>query len=119
MVKNILELFQSPELQYEEAPQYILVKIQAIEDKGKSLFKTTREEKMDCLSVQFSSVTQLCPTLYDPMNRSTPGLPIHHQLLEFTQTRAHRVSDAIQPSHPLLAPSPPAPSPSQHEGLFQ
>ena len=72
-----------------------------------------------CVSVQFSSVTQSCLTLWDPMNRSTPGLPVHHQLLEFTQTHVHRVSDAIQPSHPLLSPSPPAPSPSQHQGLFQ
>ena len=61
---------------------------------------------------QFSSVAQLCPTLCDPMNRSTPGLPVHHQILEFTQTRVHRVSDAIQPSHPLSSPSPPAPNPS-------
>ena len=53
------------------------------------------------------------------MNRSTPGLPVHHQLLEFTQTHVHRVNDAVQPSHPLLSPSPPAPSPSQHQGLFQ
>ena len=57
-------------------------------------------------SVQFSPVTQLCPTLCDPMNRSMPGLPVHHQLLEFTHTHVHRVSDAIQPSHPLLSPSP-------------
>ena len=64
------------------------------------------------VSVQFSSVTQSCPTLCDPMNRSTPGLPVHHQLLEFTQTHVHRVSDAIQPSHPLSSPSPPAPNPS-------
>ena len=71
------------------------------------------------LSVQFSSVSQSCPTLWDPMNRSTPGLPVHHQLPEFTQTHAHRVGDAIQPSHPLLPPSPPAPNPSQHQGLFQ
>ena len=56
-------------------------------------------------SVQFSSVAQSCPTLCDPMNRSTPGLPVHHQLLEFTQTHVHLVSDAIQPSHPLLFPS--------------
>ena len=56
-------------------------------------------------SVQFSSVTQLCPTLRDPMNRSTPGLPVHHELLEFTQTHVRRVSDAIQPSHPLSSPS--------------
>ena len=70
-------------------------------------------------SVQFSSVAQSCPTLRDPMNRSTPGLPVHHQLPEFTQTHVHRVSDPIQPSHPLSSPSPPAPSPSQHQSLFQ
>ena len=70
-------------------------------------------------SVQFSSVTQSCPTLCDPMNRSTPGLPVHHQLPEFTQTHVHRVSDAIQPSHPLSSPSPPAPNPSQHQSLSQ
>ena len=61
-------------------------------------------------SVQFSSVTQSCPTVFDPMNCSTPGLPVHHQLPEFTQTHVHRVSDAIQPSHPLSSPSPPAPN---------
>ena len=66
------------------------------------------------INVQFSSVTQSCPTLCDPMNCSTPVLPVHHQLLEFTQTHIHRVGDAIQPSHPLLSPSPPAPNPSQH-----
>ena len=71
------------------------------------------------LSVQFSSVTQPCLTLCDPMNHSTPGLPVHHQLPEFTQTHVHRVGDAIQPSHPLLSPSPPAPNPSQHQSLFQ
>ena len=69
-------------------------------------------------SVQFSSVAQSCPTLCDPMNRSTPSLPVHHQLPEFTQTHVHRVSDAIQPSHPLSSPSPPAPNPSQHQSLF-
>ena len=63
-------------------------------------------------SVQFSSVSQSCLTLCDPMNHSTPGLPVHHQLPEFTQTHAHRVGDAIQPSHPLSSPSPPAPNPS-------
>ena len=68
---------------------------------------------------QFSSVSQSCPTLCDPMNRSTPGLPVHHQLPEFIQTHVHRVSDAIQPSHPLSSPSPPAPNPSQHQNLFQ
>ena len=70
-------------------------------------------------NVQFSSVTQSCLTLCDPMNRSTPGLPVHHQLPEFTQTYLHQVSDAIQPSHPLSSPSPPAPNPSQHQSLFQ
>ena len=71
------------------------------------------------ISVQFSSVAQSCPTLCDPMNRSTPGLPVHHKLPEITQTHFHWVGDAIQPSHPLSSPSPPAPSPSQHQGLFQ
>ena len=70
-------------------------------------------------SVQFSSVAQPCPTLCDPMNRSMPGLPVPHQLPEFTQTHVHWVSDALQPSHPLSSPSPPASNPSQHQGLFQ
>ena len=70
------------------------------------------------LLFQFISVAQSCPTLCDPMNRSTPGLPVHQQLPEFTQTHVHRVSDAIQPSHPLSSPSP-APNPSQHQSLFQ
>ena len=65
-------------------------------------------------SVQFSSVAQWRPTLCDSMNRSIPGLPVHHQVQEFTQTHVHRVGDAIQPSHPLSSPSPPAPNPSQH-----
>ena len=77
--------------------------------------KTVRLEK----SVQFSSVAQSCPTLCDPMNRSTPGLPVHHQLPEFTQTYVYRVGDAIQPSHPLSSPSPTAPNPFQHQSLFQ
>ena len=67
--------------------------------------------------VLISSV-QLCPTVCDPINHSTPGLLVHHQLLEFTQTHVHRVGDAIQPSHPLSSPSPPAPNPSQHQSLF-
>ena len=71
------------------------------------------------LWLQFSSVAQSCPTLCDPMNHSTPGLPVHHQLPEFTQTHVHRVSVAIQPSHPLSSPSPPAPNPSQYQSLFQ
>ena len=68
---------------------------------------------------KFSSFTQSCPTLCDPMNCSTPGLPVHHQLPESTQTHVHRVSDAIQPSHPLSSPSPPALNLSQHQGLFK
>ena len=68
---------------------------------------------------QFSSVAQSCPTLCDPMSRSTPGLPVHHQLPEFTQTHVHQVGDAIKSSHPLSSPSPPAFSLSQHQGLFQ
>ena len=69
------------------------------------------------MAVQFSSVAQSCRTLCHPMNRSTPGLPVHHQLSEFTQTHIHRVSDDIQPSHPLSSPSPPAPNPSQHQSF--
>ena len=68
---------------------------------------------------EFSSVAQSCLTLCDPMNRSKPGLPVHHHLPEFTQTHVHQVRDAIQPSHPLSSPSPPAPNPSQHQSLFQ
>ena len=68
---------------------------------------------------QIRSVAQSCPTLCDPMNRSTPGLLVHHQLPEFTETHIHRVSDAIQPSYPLLSPSPLAPNPSPHQSLFQ
>ena len=71
------------------------------------------------LSVQFSSVTPSCPTFCNPMDRRTPGLPVHHQLLELTQTHVHWVSDAIQPSHPLSSPSPPTFTLSQHQGLFK
>ena len=70
-------------------------------------------------SVQFSSVTQSCPTLCDPMNRSTPGFPVHHQLLELAQTHVDQVDDAIQPSHPLSSPSPSAVNLSQHQCLFK
>ena len=72
-----------------------------------------------CKVIQFSSVAQWSPTLCDSKNCSTPGLLVHHQLPELTQTHIHRVSDAIQPSHPLSSPSPPAPNPSQHQSLFQ
>ena len=77
------------------------------------------EKREPSYTVQFSSVTQLCPTLCDPMNCSTPGLPVHHHLQEFTQIHIHRVRDAIQPSDPLSSSSPPAPNPSQHQNLFQ
>ena len=76
---------------------------------------TYREQRL----LQFSSVAQSCPTLCNPMSRSTPGLPVHHQLPEFTQTHVHWVSDAIQPSHPLSSPSPPAFNLSRHQGLFK
>ena len=72
------------------------------------------KRKSSTYSVQFSSIAQSSLTLCDPMNPSTPGLPVHHQLPEFTQTHVHRVGDTIQPSHPLSSPSPPALNPSQH-----
>ena len=71
------------------------------------------------VNIQFSSVAQSCPTLCDPMNHSMSGLPVHHQFLESTQTHVHRVGNAIQPSHPLSFPSPPALSLSQHQDLFK
>ena len=92
-----------------------------IVDKPENACGKSRQELMRTwvrAVVQFSSVAQSCPTLCDPMNRSTPGLPVPHQLPEFTQIHVHQVSDAIQPSHPLSSPSP-APNPSQHQGLFQ
>ena len=85
----------------------------------KYIFKTRQKCLLSSGAVQFSSVTHSCLTLCDPMNHSTPGLPVHHQLPEFTQTHVHVVGDAIQPFHPLSSPSPPAPNPSQHQGLFQ
>ena len=87
-----------------------------VDTTDKSQIHSIERKKLDSMavyfsSVQFSSVTQSCPTLCDPMNRSTPGFPVHHQLPESTQTHVHRVSDAIQPSHPLSSPSllPPIP----------
>ena len=84
-----------------------------------ALFSTARiwEQPKYLSTIQFSSVTQSCLTLCDPMNCSMPGLPVHQQLPEFTQTHIHWVSDAIQPSHPLSSPSPPAPNPSQHQSF--
>ena len=84
-----------------------------------NLFSLSRILIFVWVSVQFSSVAQSCLTLCNPMNRSMPGPSVHHQLPEFTQTHVHRVSDAIQPSHPLSSPSPSAPNPSQHQSLFQ
>ena len=81
-------------------------------------FREILEDEL-ILTEKFSSVGHLCLTHCDLMNRSMPGLPVHHQLPEFTQTPVHQVGDVIQPSHPLLSPSPPAPNPSQHQGLFQ
>ena len=72
-----------------------------------------------CLLRAFSSVAHSCLTFYDPMNRSKPRLPVHHQILELAQNHAHRVSDAIQPPHPLSSPSPPAFNLTQHQVLFQ
>ena len=73
----------------------------------------------DLMDIQFSSVAQSYPTLCDPINRSTPGLPVYYQLPEFTQTHVRWVGDVIQPSHPLLFPSPPALNLSQHQGLLK
>ena len=87
---------------------------------GEALYSQQKQDQeLTVAQTQFSSVTQSCLTLCDPMNRSMPGLPVHHLLLEFTQTHVHRVGDVIQPSHPLSSPSLPAPNPSQHQGLFQ
>ena len=87
---------------------------------GRKKSDTTEHARMHFeLPIQFSSVAQSCLTLCDPMNCNTPGLPVYHQLPEFTQTHVHHVDDAIQLSHPLSSPSPPAPNPSQHQSLFQ
>ena len=86
-----------------------------------SCFQRFSEEEISLwsvISIQFSSFAQSCPTLFDPMDCSTPGIPVHHQLQEFTQTHVHWISDAIQPSHPLSSPSPNF-SHSQHQGLFK
>ena len=97
--------------------------IHSISDNSEKLFWKGRGGRWDLnmgfCSVQLSSVAQSCPTLCDPVNRNTPGLPVQHQLPEFTQTHIHLVSDAIQPSYPLSSPSPPAHNPCQHQSLFQ
>ena len=86
------------------------------QDRVCGVIKGNREK---CISVQFSPVPQSCRTLCDPMDCGTPGFPVHHQLSEPTQTHVHRVGDAVQPTHPLLSPSPPAFNLSQHQHLFQ
>ena len=106
-------------IESEEELKNLLMKVKEESEKAGLKLNIQKNENHSIQSHQFSSVTQLCPTLCDPMNHSTPGLPVHHKLLEFTQTHVHRVSDAIQPSHPLPSPSPPAPNPSQHQSLFQ
>ena len=92
--------------------------LKEITDRPSPMNNTLTEIKNTLSSVQFGSVAQSCLTLCDPMNCSTPGLPVHHQLPEFTQTHVHWVSDAIQPSHPLSSPSAPAPNLSQHQSLY-
>ena len=87
-------------------------------NQGRGGKKSWESGSLSPLSVQFSSVAQSCLTLCNPLNCSTPGFPVHHQLPELTQTHVHRVVDAIQPSNPLSSPSPPAFSLSQHQGLF-
>ena len=90
------------------------------EEKRSPKTPPVRAKLVDIILSQFSSVQSLSRVrLCDPMNRSTPGLPVHHQLPEFTQTHVYQVGDAIQPSHPLSSPFPPAPNPSQHQSLFQ
>ena len=83
------------------------------------IYQEASPSHLDSLRSDQISRSVMSDSFCDPMNRSTPGLPVHHQLLEFTQTHVHQVSDAIQPSHPLLSPLPPAPNPSQHQSLFQ
>ena len=100
----------------------LLMKVKEESEKAGLKFNIQKAKIMASCPIrsdQIRSVAQSCPTLCNPMNRSMPGLPVHHQLLEFTETHIHRVSDAIQPSHPLSSPSPPAPNPSQHQSLFQ
>ena len=109
---------------FDETQHHIIIKtLNILGVEAMTYFNTTKgmyhKPTVNISSVQFSSVAQLCPTLGDLMNRSTPGLPVHHHLPEFTQTHVHRVCDAIQPSHPWSSPSPPAPNPSQHQSLFQ
>ena len=106
----------SGERKWHTTPVFLPVKSQSMGSQKSHINILKLSFYNECVKVK---VTQSCPTLCDPMNRSTPGLPVHHQLPKFTQTHVHRVSDAIQASHPLSSPSPPAPNPSQHQSLFQ
>ena len=103
----------------EEELKSLLMKVKEESEKVSLKLNIPKTKIMASGSIQFSSVTQTCPTLCDPRDCSTPGLPVHHQLPEYTQTHVHRVGDAIQPSHPLSSPSSPALNLSQHQGLFQ
>ena len=118
LFSSLMLLFTSSEVRVGEESFFMFV---VFETPIRTLIKNLEVKGMFLFSLydQFSSVAQSCQTLCEPMNHSTPGLPVHHQLPKFTQTHVHRVSDAIQPSHPLSSPSPPAPSPSQHQSLFQ
>ena len=112
--KNLASLF----------PDFVTAFLYSLDEELYTLFSQTQaliHSRMESFFIahQIRSVAQSCPTLCDPMNRSTPGLPVHHQAPEFTQTHVHRLSDAIQPSHSLSSPSPPAPNPSKHQSLFQ
>ena len=116
-------------LDYQKSNNFTIVVVQLLSHLANNAGKQSKETTFvgnsiiyylhQSFLVQFGSVTQSCPTLCNPMNCSMPGLPVHHQLQEFTQTHVHRVGDAIQPSHPLSSPAPPAPNPSQYHSLFQ
>ena len=99
--------------------RWVLVYLKRFHDDSSPSLTQLSSNFLSIRSDQIRSVAPSCSTLCDLMNRSTPGLPVHHQLPEFTETHVHRVSDASQPSHPLSSPSPPAPNPSQHQSLFQ
>ena len=91
----------------------------SFQNAGETKTSLNKRNLRESIFSTLSSVAQSCPTLCDPMDCSMPGLPVHHQLPEVAQTHVHRVSEVIQPSHPLLSPSPPAFNLSQHQGLFQ
>ena len=112
-------IIQSEACQKEKHQYSILTHIYGIYKDGNDDPQCETAKETQMYQIRSDQISQSCLTLCDPMNCSTPGLPVHHQLPEFTQTHVHRVSDAIQPSHPQSSPSPPAPNPSQHQSLFQ